>query len=328
MFSYRSLLKQAWSITWQNKYLWFFGLFASLTAAGGSWEYRVLTQNLNKNLLDGSYLHISGLAVFGELCRNLILGLINLFRYDFWTILNNLSLLLITIAFVAFFVWIAVASQSALIDGIKKLLGANGSRKKTAAATIRGSLTDGHRHFWPVLGLNILIKILLGFTSFLISLPLLFLALTAAPALTAAYLLFFVIFIPLGAGLALMVKYAICYKVLDNTSLVVSVEKSWQLFKKYWLISLEMAVILFIITLLAGGALLLVLFILIMPLMLVGLLFKLGWLITLTIFIAIVLIVFVGAILTTFQIANWTGLFLRLKEGSGLAKLERIFRKE
>lgn len=324
MFSYRSLLRQAWTVTWRNKYLWFFGLFASLTAAGGSWEYKVLTQNLDKNLLSGSYLHLSGLAVFGELLRNLGLGLINLFKYDFLTILNTLSLLIITVALVCFFIWLAVASQSALIDGVKKLFN---PKKKIPAATIRGSLTDGHRHFWPVLGLNLLIKILLGFISFLITLPILFLTLTNAPALTAAYVVLFIIFIPLGTGLALMIKYAICYKVLDSLSFVASLEQGWRLFKKYWLISLEMAVILFIITLIVGGALLLILSALIMPLMMAGLIFKLSWLVVLATFIAIVLIIFIGSILTTFQIANWTGLFLRLKEGGILAKLERIFRK-
>jgi len=41
MFSYRVILKQALKITLKYKYLWLFGMFAALTAAGGSWEYNL-----------------------------------------------------------------------------------------------------------------------------------------------------------------------------------------------------------------------------------------------------------------------------------------------
>jgi hypothetical protein len=48
MFSYRAILKQALSLSWKNKYLWLFGLFASLTIAGGSMEYNSLPKALVK----------------------------------------------------------------------------------------------------------------------------------------------------------------------------------------------------------------------------------------------------------------------------------------
>lgn len=325
MFSHRSLLKQALNIAWKHKYLWFFGLFASFVASGGSWEYRILTNNINQNLIDSSYSHLNNIAAVGDLIKNFCLGIANLFRYDWASILNAITIILITVILLAVFIWLAISSQAALVDSVKKLLN---SKKKETLLGIRDSLVVGHCHFWPVLGLNLAIKILVGFAFLIIGLPLLFMVISDTAVLATTYIILFVIFIPLATGLSLMIKYAIAYQVLEKTSFVASLEQGWKLFKKNWLVSLEMAVIIFIINFLASGFLLLVISLLLFPLLLLGLLFKLNWLIILLMLLAIILIVLVGSLLTTFQIATWTGLFLRLKEKGGLAKLERLFRRQ
>lgn len=325
MFSYRILLKQAWDISWKHKYLWFLGLFASLIASSGAWEYRLLTENLNQGLINGSYYRLSSILALGELLKNFCLGVVDLFHYDFLTILNALSLLIIAFVLLVFFIWLAVACQAALIGDVKKI---SNSKKKDLELSIRDSLTEGHRYFWTVLGLNILIKILVSFSFFLISLPLLFMVIKDTAALTAIYTILFVIFVPVSMGLSLMLKYAIAYKVLDNKSLVASLENGSKLFGKNWLVSLEMAVILFIINFLASGLILAVLSLFLLPLLLLGLMFKLTWLVILMILLAIVVVVVFGSILTAFQTAAWTNLFLHLKEKGGLAKLERIFNRQ
>jgi len=186
-------------------------------------------------------------------------------------------------------------------------------------------LAAGHQHFWPVLGLNILIKILVNFAFFIISLPLLFMALNQAPILIGAYTLLFVIFIPVAVSLSLLMKYAIAYQVLDNQRFVPAMEKGWQLFRRHWLVSLEMAIILFIISFLAGLAMLVVVSIFIFPLFWMGAAFQMGWLTILSLLLALIIIIIVGSWLVTFQISTWTSLFLALKEKGGLAKLERLF---
>ena len=323
MFSYRSLLKQAFSLAWKNKYLWFFGLFASLTVAGGSWEYQIITQNFGQNLVDSSYYNLSGLLALGDLLKNFFSGFVNLFRFDFLTIINVLTLLLAAAIILVLFIWLAVTSQAALVDSTKKILTAG---KKKIIITIRSGLTAGQRHFWSVLGLNILTKVLISLALFIISLPLLFMVVSNASILSAIYIILFVIFIPIGTGLSLMIKYAISYKVLDNQSFIGSLEKSGKLFKENWLVSLEMAVILFLINLLIGGLLLVGMAVFLLPLFLLGLGFNLAWLTILIALVAIVLVILTGSFLTTFQIAAWTGLFLNLKERGGLAKLERLFK--
>jgi hypothetical protein len=46
------------------------------------------------------------------------------------------------------------------------------------------------------------------------------------------------------------------------------------------------------------------------------------------IFLSLIVAVLFGSLLTTFQIATWTNLYLHLKDNKGIAKLERIFQKK
>ncbi|MFA5184436.1 MAG: hypothetical protein WC456_02805 [Patescibacteria group bacterium] len=324
MFSHRVLLKQSWGLAWKHKYLWFLGLFASLTAAGGSWEYQLITQGSNQGLIDGTYYRLSGILAVAELIKNFYSGLGELFRYDFWTILNALTLLLAVVLLLGVFIWLAITCQAALVNDVKKI---NDNKKKEPSLSLRDSLTAGHKHFWSILGLNILIKVAVSLTLFIISLPLLFMALRDSAGLAAVYMILFIIFVPVALGLSLILKYAIAYRVLDNKSLVASLEKAGKLFKQNWLVSLEMAIILFIINFLASGLILIVIVLFLLPLLLLGLIFNMMWVIMLVMLLAITVIVVSGSLLTTFQIATWTNLFLRLKEKGGLAKLERAFQR-
>jgi len=323
MFSYRSLLKQALSITWKHKYLWVCGLFATLVASSGSWEYKILTENLSQNFSSGSYYYkLGGFLTIGELVKKFFSGFINIFNYDAISVLNALTLTLISLIVLTVFVWLAIVCQSTLVSSVKKI---TGSKKKITALNLRSEMTGENRHFWPVLSLNILIKVMISVAFFIVSLPLLFLIVKDSALSAVIYTILFVIFLPIATGLALMLKYAIAYTVLENYSFVKSIKKGWRLFIKNWLVSLEMAIILFLIGLVASGAVLLVLFLALTPLLLLGLIFSATWLIIITMIVAIIIIVLIGSILTTFQIATWTSLFLRLKEKGAAAKLERLF---
>ncbi len=322
MFSYRILLKQAWAITWEYKYLWFLGLFVSLVAGGGAWEYQVITQNLGQSQIDGSFMRLGSILAVGDVIKNFFLGLISLFRQDFWTVLGVFSIILISVVIITFFVWMAITSQAAMISSLKKIITA---KKKPENLTIQNSLTEGYRHFWPVLGLNIFIKSLIYIIVFLISLPLLFMVVSDSLILYITYIIIFVAFIPIAMGLSLLIKYAIAYKVIENKSFVSSLEHSVRLFRNNWLVSLEMAVILFLLNFFFSGIALIALSLILLPLFLIGMIFNLFWLTILALFLAIAIVVIFGSVLTTFQTATWINLFLRLKEKGGLAKLERLF---
>jgi hypothetical protein len=88
-----------------------------------------------------------------------------------------------------------------------------------------------------------------------------------------------------------------------------------------------MGIILFIISFLVGLALLVLIAIFIFPYIVFAINYGLAWLIIVLMLLALTSILFVGSLLTTFQISAWTSLFLELKAGRGEAKLERAFKK-
>ena len=323
MFSYRVLFKQAWLITWRHKYLWFFGLFSAVVAGGSSWEYQIFAQNLNQGLIEGTYVRLGNILAFGDLLQNFWWGLADLFTYDFWTIINAFSLLILSLTLLAFFIWLAISSQAAVVGDVKKIL--NPNQKKPVDLTIRQGLSEGHKHFWPLVGLNILIKALVALTFFFVSLPLLFMVWRDTYAISAIYTLLFIIFVPIAVGLSLLIKYAIAYKVLENKTAVASLEAGGKLFQRNWLISLEAAVLLFLINFAASFILIIVLALVFLPLFIFALIFNALWLALIVLFLALALIVIFGAMLTTFQTAAWTNLFLSLTSRGGQAKLERLF---
>jgi len=325
MFSYRSILKQAWAIAWKHKYLWFFGVFASLAVAGGSMEYKFLSQSLGQGIIDNSYQNLNGLLAMSEFCQVAWLGLVDLFSQNIIIIINAFTILLLTLTLVSVFVWLAISSQAALVDSVKKLIA---PKKKLNILSVREGLTVGSRHFWSVLGLNILIKILISFAFFLVSLPLLFMVISDSYAFVVAYTILFVIFVPLAVSLSLIVKYAISCRVLENKSVMDSLEIAWNLFNKNWLISLEVALILFIISFISSFAVLIIISILFFPLLWLSVAFSIVWLTILMLILILVVAIIFGSLLTTFQIATWTDLYIQLKDRKGIAKLERIFQKK
>lgn len=323
MLSYRDLLKQAFNITWKHKYLWFFGLFSALLAAGGSIEYKILDQNINQGLINGALIGAGSFAQMIYALQNLGLGFINLFSYDILTIINSLTIILVCLTLIATLVWLAVSSQAALVINVKKILLNN--KKKENILTIREGLTRGHKKFWEVLSLNVIIKLLVNTVLFISSLPLLLLAVKDSGSFVLVYVILFVIFLPIAVSLSLILKYAIAYSVLENEKFVISIEKAYKLFIQNWLISLEMAILLFIINFITSLAILICITVLFFPLFIVGISFGMYWLVVLMVFLALVFVVLTGSALGTFQISTWTNLFIHLREGHIIAKLERLF---
>ena len=125
-------------------------------------------------------------------------------------------------------------------------------------------------------------------------------------------------------------KYAIGFVVLEESRFVDSIRSGWELFKENWLVSMEMALILFLIGLGVSIAYLFAVLILFTPFLLIGLVLSkitiLGYVITFLIafIFYLVALFFTGAILSTFQTVSWTTLFLQLLNKGGTSKIVRV----
>ena len=326
MFLYRDILKKSLKISWQHKYLWFFGLFASLV--GGSSNFRMsfskVSEDWNENIF-ASFAHMIRSGVFGG---GLFTNLARLFEKNPLSAVIFVVFSLIFIVLAMFLLWLAIVSQIGLISNSAKIIKSNGKDRKT---TIKEGIEVGMRNFWPVLGFNLIIGAVIFFLAVFIGLPLIYITAKASTAVNLLYFLSFIVFVPFALILSFLLKYAICYIVIKKEKAIDSIGRAWKLFAKNWLISIEMALLLFFIDVLfivATGVIILVmaipyLFIAFGLASLVSI--NLFWIMFITgIIFAVILIILGGSMLTTFKLTAWTELFLQLSGKGGLSKIVRF----
>jgi len=323
---YRPILAKAWSITKKFKALWFLGFFAALATSG---EFEVLFRALSDpELEDGAFQNLwigfsngwqEGISLTGDVWLGFYTSLTN----HPLNLVLALLILAAVVAFILFIIWLSVVSQIGLIHNVSLL----NKNKKT---TINEGIGVGIKNFWPVLAIDLTLKIILGFAVFILGRELILLndlALTGR----IVYYLSFIIFVFLAVIIAFLVRYQILYVVLKNKPFFQAMDDSWELFKRNWLVSLEMAFILFIVFFATTIIVTFITTILTATTMVV-LPFYLGISVGLKILIAAVtfllavaLVIFTTAVLSVFEWSCWTILFTKLSASDGVAKIVRTY---
>lgn len=318
---YRPILKTAWQIVWRAKYLWFFGFFAAFIASSG--ELNMVINNFSDLNNGVSFLDNVSQSYSAGILSNVFNNakvLINSFN------LMTVLLLLILLAIFLFFVWLSVVAEAGLIAGAYR-------EYRKQASDFSLSFKTGRQNFWKILGLNILGKVAVYVALLIVSLPFLwaYLKTTSDTWQLILFLLSFVILIPLAAIISFLMKYAIMYVLLQKEKFWQAVAKGWQLFLKNWIVSLEMAILMFLITVLTGVAMILVVIILAIPLAFVlYILYVLniaGFMyigIILALLVVAVILFWFGAMLVAYQNTAWVLLFDRLNEGQIFPKITRL----
>ncbi|HNV12642.1 MAG TPA: hypothetical protein PK686_01935 [bacterium] len=330
MTPYREILKRAWKISWKNKILWFFGFFASLISFGAELKIfsRAFSQESGLKIINNIGLFIKT----GIFSKNALYNLSYLIKTEPWSAILLFLILIVTLAISLFFIWLATTSQISIIDAVKKI-----NKENKEKINIKDQIKKSKNKFWPVLGMNVLIWLIINGVTLLISLLLVVIIIQNKSSLLAIYGLLFIIFIPIILFLSFMIKYAIAYIVIDGKKTSDALKSGWELFKKNWLISIEMSITLFFINILAMAIISIVVFLIFLVLAGIAMTTAIFifssqaffWgLISIAILIAVVLISLGSAIINTFQISAWTELFIKLKEEKTSSKLERIFSEQ
>lgn len=326
MYLYRHILKQAGQITWKHKFLWFFGFFATLLGSFGGYE--ILINRSNSEFAQNSLQRIQRLKELGlfqgEFFSNVFLN----FKANPITTAISLIVLLCLLALFVFLLWLAVTSQVALVSNSAQISKGENNYSKL---NINAGIKKGTEKFWQVLGINVLSKAIIYFIFFGLSLLLLWGASYYSQSLIdPLYIVLFIVFIPAALLIAFILKYSICYIVLEDKKFWDSVKKGWYLFLRNWLITLEMALILFVVTFVATLAVMVVSLVAGIPLLfLLELLTYLSpalsfWFLAIGFLVIAVVMALLGAIINTFKISSWTLLFLRLN--SRKKTLSKVFR--
>lgn len=324
--SYREILKKSWQNTWRNKYLWFFGLFAALLGNGG--EIDIIFRSFNTDSRQELFLGWNRMMETGFFSKGVFSGIGKIAHEDPFSLFLALSVLFLLVVLGAFLVWMSMVSQAAIVNNSSK----NDGKKKV---DFKEGINAGIKNFIPVFALNLFSRVAIYILFVLISLPILTNSSKSDVFLNSIlFMIAFLIFIPLSIVVSFIVKYAIAFTVVKGKKISESIKMGWELFVNNWLISIEMAFVLFFINLLVGFSLIMLFLVLAVPFMFFALLFSQlalyfnFWAIVLA---ALILFLFIAALigsaLATFQISTWTMLFVELTGKKVESKLNRLFAK-
>lgn len=325
MILYRAILKQAWQTTWRHKYLWFFGLFAALLGNGG--ELEIIFRGFGEYSDQAGFWREIGSTGFFSWQTLANIGY--LFKSDPITMFMVILVFCLVAIIGGFLLWLTITGQAAVIN--------NAAEDKFGRKhSFKTGFSQAIASFWPVFSLNLLSKLISYLLFVLISWPIaLSLFTDKTLSYSLAYILLFVLFIPLSIIVSFVIKYGIAYVVVKKEKPLAAFKKGVAMFKNNWVVSIEMAFILFGINFLVGLSLFILFLVLAVPFLFIILAFsKIAlminfWFLLMSAgFLFVVFFGFAGAILSVFQISSWTNLFIELEGRGGISKLVRIFEKK
>ena len=305
---YREILRQAWRLTWHQRLLWVLGLFSAVLVSGGAFD--VLARNISWSLQPNfSFMSMS----WGGWSLGLTASL--------WLI--ALALLLLGLA--AFVIFVMIRSFISLILG-------TGEYKVGEKLDLEKLWHEGHGHFWPVLGTIVLARGLIMILGGLTLLPLFLLILGKWNLFSSIiYPPIFLIGAVAGVVVNFLMIFTSSFLVLEKHDWKKAVAAAWRMFLKHWLVSLEMALVMFAIYLLAGLILAIGAIIIMIPVIATVIFARfimLPGLGNIAVFVgsllAVCLILLAAGFLSTFHVGSWVLLFQRMKQDTAVSKLVRL----
>lgn len=312
---YRDILKNAFNITFKNKILWFLGLFAAPLV--GIAEYKIAANIFNG--VNGELLFEGWPQIFGIFISQ-FKDMIKVFITDPVFGFIILVILFAVILFIFFLIWISVVAQCALIDGINQ-----SNQKAVANAKLNAFIGSGVKNFLPVFSIHFFVKLILTLSFLLVSLPIIIIVIGNNNILPSVlYVIFSLIFMPIIIIIMFSSKYAINYIIIEREKFFDSIKKGCGLFFDNWLISIEMSLILFLVSIFTGIAVVAVGSFIVLPLMLlvyifiqIQLIFLVKFILVFSLLLLLILSLLFAAIFSTFQYSSWVLLFNKLTKNDG-----------
>lgn len=246
---YRSLLREALRLTWHRKSLWVFGLLAGLLSTGGVCEvvlrsfHRVeQTSTVSQQIMQGTF---TGYDWFGAHIR-----LLETLPSEQLTFLVTFLTLVGIAIFCA-----AVTAQAALITGIDR----------ADEATLSEAVAESSGHFWPLVVLNLFVKISFAALLLISALPLLLIDIDTVARDNLFHGLFILLFFPAVMVITVVSQIALIATVREGAHALDAIHRALRLVRHHWLAALEYSIILFFGVLSAGIALFCALILLAIP---------------------------------------------------------------
>lgn len=330
MTLYRSIIRQSFIIAWRHKYLWFFGLFATLMAS--NFEIELINRFTNRQA--NTIYDWQRWADTGIFSPQAWMQLGEMAKTDTWSFISLMVVLLVVVAFIIALIWLSTVSLGALISNTNKALAENGKTLTVAERKHDTSVgfKEGRKRFWPVFGVTVIVRAIVYILAIVTIAPVA-ISDNLSISMSLLYFVIFIVLLAIALLLAFITKFAIAFIVLKGQSMGQSIMSAWKLFKKNWLVSLEMTFILFALTMVVSIALIVSVMLVAIPVValymlsvFVGsfVLFLVTLILGLLASLAIVIIG--GSFLTVVQTTAWVSLFNQLVSNKAPeSKLERVF---
>jgi len=315
---YRATIKKAWHITKNHTYLWILGFFAAFLGSGG--EYEFVVKQFNRFSSGEWSFDVGFITSLGVGGGNFVTFIFNLFARskDNYILLGAITFIVLML------IWIVVSSQGALIKAVA-------DTDKPVRPSFINQITKGFQSFWSIFGIIIFARFWALFILIIIGLPIMALLVYFVEPIKAFFLVVFIIGIPILVIASLITKYAIAFLMIEKKKYRESLILGLKLFADNWLVSLEMAFVLFIVNVVAGAAIvLLILFVAVPFIILGGILTQMAYVLATQIVLGagiavlFIFLIFFGSALVTFQYASWTQLFLVISKNRYLSKIMRV----
>lgn len=316
--TYNEAIRVSWKLAWRHKGLWIFGLFAMVLGQMGIVDLFIKLGFASQSLRISNLWDV-GWYVFSPRAWR---GFVELFTVESWVWFIWVIVILVGLCLV--FLFIAVVSQGALVHASAKF-----AKRLSVFPSESDSWHQGVKHFWRLLGLNIVRKlVLLAATAVVVAaiINVLF-----APTLTNHFLfLFLFVFAALvGFIVSFLLIYAAGYVVVEDYRFIEAMRMAWGLFVKHWLVSLEVGlIILFMNIILLAVGLVGVIYVFFLPLLVAKLLafvfgsmaiLKIGIFLGYTLFLLFMALV--GSVFTVFTTSVWTYLFMKMHKHGMKSKI-------
>lgn len=310
-FYRREILQRALDVLWRKKFLLFFGFFAGLFAHGG--EPDLLFRDFNS---------LGKVQQYVGAVRSVIqTGEVGKFAHAFKNFivqepLQALSVAVVTVLLVVIVVWLVFVSQAAVVRVVAR------TAEKKSTGLIDG-LATGTTKFGALFVVNVITKLFTwGLWVIVAGVPAIIFLLTENAAWKVVMAVASIIVtLPISMIVSFITKYAVAAIALEDAGAMAALRKAWRLFRANWLVSVEVSVIIYLLSLAFNYVVLGVTLVTFNPVTLTD---------QNTLFISLrdlglilVVLAVVHSIISTFSYAVWTIVYLRLNEGRAESKLSQ-----
>lgn len=297
--NYIEIIKKAWKITWENRYLWWFGLFLAL---GGGISFNLPGNSEWNREIEGNSNQLGN------------------FISQHWQLIIAI-IVVVAIVELALFV-LSLISKAGLIRTLHKI-------ENGLTGNFKEGFREGKKYFWRLLSLAVILSLLIFTLILILVIPVVILFSFNSPVFgVLAAILAILILIPIIILANFIGKYASFYIVLSDLGIRASIENGYQVFRKNILVSIIMSLFFIPIIIALAVSMLVALLVIGLVFLLFGIILylmlaKIGIVITVSLggFVFVIFLVLINSIVQVLCQTIW---FLFFKEIASVKEEEKV----